>query len=59
MILNIVYELCEFQIIGYINVWKRKGEDKSYISNGNSLKAQNGIYKEEYLRLTYKLKKKS
>lgn len=35
------------------------GEDKSYISNGNSLNAQNGIYKEEYLRLTYKLKKKS
>lgn len=38
--------------------WMYGGEDKSYISNGNSLNAQNGIYKEEYLRLTYKLKKK-
>lgn len=46
-------------IVWIPNDWIYGGEDKSYISNGNGLNAQNGIYKEEYLRLTYKLKKKS
>lgn len=41
-----------------LNDWIHVGEDKSYISNGNSLNAQNGFYEEKYLRLTYKLKKK-
>lgn len=50
-----IWIVCEFQTIGYF-IWR--GEDKFYIWNGNSLNAQNGIYKEEYLRLTYKLKKK-